>query len=91
MMKIMELAIVSRWRVFCASLNRIPLMTSFEKVALEHVPQKCARFCDQNMLSYIELRANSYRLGDSAQAESALGCIQKAAVDIRFLCKLPVG
>src|SRR5204863_9174143 len=39
---------------------------------LEHVPAKCARFADKNMLQHIDPGALSYRRNDSISTESAL-------------------
>jgi len=46
-------------------------MAENTRLKLEHVPQKCERFCEKNMLQHFG--ASSYRLGDSTQAEHALG------------------
>jgi len=62
-------------------------------LTLEHVPENCGRFSDENMLQNVEITASSYRSGDSTRAEHALEPANGEAQSqgSRFRLSLPLG
>ncbi len=62
--------------------NKYITLGDLVNLALEHVPQKCMRFCDENMLQHIESGASSFAERDSTFGERALA--RKSASQLSF-------